>query len=702
MQGPDHLYCLVDELNRSLYVENGIVKRSGLPRPLEYTPDGWRNIEINNARNQKYFALDRAFTVPLEFVEDGAFILKNAYYKSGIEAKVWLVIVKQKMFYDGTQYGWYYDACYKGEIDFSNFNHVGPKVTVNIMEGGIPKLIKAKEAVKYEIDMDVPEARKLKADGVSINNEFQFSTFQATYDANSSQSARTFVMTFYRTDAAVQQLLNIVTQDILKQLTGMIDDNNEGWFLHAVDTVNLTANFKFNLRLTKTSVLAAIGTATYKVELYNQTGAVVHSFLNSSITTHSYDQTVPIDQNVSLSLSNGDKLFLVLSVQASGTGSIFANIEVQETQTQFSYFSKFRTSFPKILTPEYVFKKLIEKITDGAYQAESTLLAANDDFALTCGDALRGISGSKLKTSLVDFFTSLDSQFDIGLGEINGKVRLEKKEYFIDYTNPIDLGEVSKMKVKPATEYYFNTLKIGYPEQDYDNPSGKQEFNNTSLYTSPVTRISKELNKISAYRADCYGVDTVRRNLEGKTTTDSESDNDVFLIHTKKTPITDPIEGTVYELNRDLNPFVTGLLEPTTVFNIYLSPRRCLDRNGRHIHSCFYKLDTGKLIFQTTDKNANLATSTPSVIEKADVQIGSLAAQLFSPNLLEFDTPAPVDLVEALEASPIRAFRGTYLGFSFVGIPVKVGIRASDYEAQTYQLLASPDTNLEPLIEIFE
>jgi hypothetical protein len=701
MQGPDHLYCLVDELNRSLYVENGIVKRSALPRPLNYTPDGWRNIEINNARNQKYFALDRAFTVPLEFVEDGAQILKDAYYKNGIEAKVWLVIVKQKMFYDGTEYGWYYDAFYKGEIDFSNFNHVGPKVTVNIMEGGIAKLIKAKENVKYELDIDVPEAMKIKMDGIKVGYEFQFTTFATTYDVSTSLAPfRQFLMNFSRTDLT-DRLVNVVTNDVIKTVDLSIDyANDDTWFLHALSSVNFSARFRFTARL---RTQFTTGTGQFRIRLYNQAGTIVHTFLDVTSSTFFFDQTVTIDETITLNLAEGDRLFLVARVDGTSfTGDMRTSMEVSETGTDFSYGSIFRGSFPKALSPLYVFQKLIEKITDGAYQAQSDLLAQYFNFTITCGDAIRGISGAKLKTSLADFFSSFNTQFDIGLGEIAGKVRLEKKEFFIDYTNPIDLGEVSKLKVKPATDYYFNTLKIGYPEQDYDNPSGKQEFNNTSQYTSPITRITKELNLVSAYRADSYGIEFTRINFEGKNTTDSDSDNDVFLIHTKETPITDPAEGTVYELNRDLNPFVTGLQEPETVFNVFLSPRRCLDRNGRSIHSYFYKLDTGKLVFQTTDKNANLATTTPSVIEKSDVNTGGLAAQLFNPNMLEFDTPAPVDLVEALEASPIRAFTGTYLGFAFTGIPVKVGIRASDYEAQTYQLLASPDTNLEPLIEIFE
>jgi hypothetical protein len=199
-------------------------------------------------------------------------------------------------------------------------------------------------------------------------------------------------------------------------------------------------------------------------------------------------------------------------------------------------------------------------------------------------------------------------------------------------------------------------------------------------------------------------------NLENKTTTDNSSDNDVFLIHTATTPIPTPIPVPTYGgfitefyiLERSLNATVSGVLDPAGVFNLFLSPKRCLERNGRFIHSLFYRLDGEKLVFRTTEKNAELKTTSPLVIEKADVQIGSLLPQLFSPNLLEFETPAPVDLIEALEASPIRTFTGSYLGVPFDGIPVKVGAASETNEAQDYTLLASPSTNLEPLIKIFE
>jgi len=707
MQGKSHIYFLVDEMNRSLYVEGGIVKVSGIPKPLVFTPDGWTKIEINNQRNTKYFALDRSFSVPLDFVEDGALILKDAYYKKGVEAKVYLVILKQKINItkDGsgniTGFGYYYDSFYRGEIDFSQFQHTGPKVTVNIMEGGIPKYIKAAENTKYELDIDVPEARYVLMDGITLKIHSQFLISNGT-DPDELRNH------FIALDPiTVDGSSKISVQSVKREkYTG----NNSGlvghpsWFFSATTATTVTLNYKFKVGATVIPGASIDPGGKTSIQFQVVTGTTVTSYSVFFGLLPGGGQV--LQGQVSINVVPGDHIyFRTFFTTIGSTGDAVIRYHYYDIPDSYLFVDaafRWPSSYIKVLPPEYVFKKLIEKVTSGLYQAESIVLSANHNVSVTCGDAIRGIPGSKIKTSLSDFFTSYDVQFDLGLGDLSGKVKLEPKTSWIDYNNPIDLGEVKELKVKPAGDYLYNTIKCGYPEQQYDDINGKQEFNNTSLFTTPITRVSKELNKVSAYRGDCFGIEFTRMNLEGKATTDSGADNDVFLIHTEATPTPGGPGGQYYKLDRSLNASATGVFDTATVFNIFLSPKRCLERNGRSIHSLFYKLDSSNLVFQTTEKNSELKTTSPLVIEKADVPIGSLLPQLFSPNLLEFQTPAPVDLIEALEASPIRAFTGSYLGVPFGGIPVKVGAASETNEEQDYSLLASPSTNLEPLIKIFE
>jgi hypothetical protein len=60
----------------------------------------------------------------------------------------------------------------------------------------------------------------------------------------------------------------------------------------------------------------------------------------------------------------------------------------------------------------------------------------------------------------------------------------------------------------------------------------------------------------------------------------------------------------------------------------------------------------------------------------------------------------PLNYLELLNANPLKAFAGTWAGFSFVGIPDKVSFQPGDNGSQTFKLLASPDTSLLPLITI--
>lgn len=709
MQGKDFLYFLVDEFGRSFYVENGIVQLSAQPRPLEFTPEGWEEITVQNVRNQKYFALDRNFTLPLDFVEDGAIILKDAYYKKGLLAKVFLVISKQELFYDGIEYGYHYKSYYRGALDFTEFNHVGPKVTISITEAGPVKYIKANENAVYEFEVDVPEAIKIKMDGIELKGTKRFIVIEPTYNHGIGTDTKEMIpmqestSEGYFFNIGFAETAGSITDADYDFIHGEDLSTSDKWngIITDADTITMTMHMEGMIRKNLSGSGFWGPRVGLDVKLETSTGRLFTLFNLS----HDFGPVFANAQPWAFSVTSApitllkDETFFIYTVPTTFQSN---NNWQWEEGTVFEYLTtdRYKTTYIKALPPLYLFKKLVEKVTGGRYQADSTLLAQYFNIPITCGDAIRGIAGAKIKTSLSQFFQAMNTVHGAGMGEIGGVVRLETKGYWVDYTDPIDLGEVKELSVKPAAEYLFNLLRIGYQPQDYDDVNGRQEFNNTNQYTGPEIEESKTVEFISPYRADCYGAEFQRLNLEGKTTTDSDSDNDVFMIHTTTVPITDPVEGQVYELNRNLNTGATGLLEPDSVFNIFLSPARCLQRNGSYIHSCFYKMDAENLIWQTTDKNPDLVAG--GVVEKANVNIGSLASAFFTPNILEFEAPSPVNLVELLAASPARAFKFSYLGIQLKGIAVKVGIRSADYAAQTFTLLSAPDNDLEQLINVME
>lgn len=681
MQGKDFIYFLFDENNNSYYQYGDTVLTSASLKPLEFTPNGWTKIQIQNQRNQTYFAVDRSFSVPLEYVKDGAQILKYIYYNQGIESKVFMSICEQRLFFDDTQYGFYYTLLYRGEIDLSNFKQDSTKVTVNIMEGGMPKLIKAYENTKYEIPIDVTEAIDIFMDGILLKKA-------AAYSVVEGQLLGAGLVTHYIPILFLNQEGASVGILFESQSYGESDPriirNETGSDI----SFPLSGSIKFKIEYAADKYHFQI--KKKKVDNSQQV------LFDSGISSVSNNVVYEIPFSINVTLQNKEQLFFQGFDLTNASPANLPNLKMTyyDTDININLDFKYKNTTIKALRPLYVFQQLISKISNGAFTPQSTFLQSIEDVVVTCGDAIRGISGSVIKTSLRDFFTSYNSDFGIGMGMVGNTLRLEQKAYWVQYDDFIDLGEVKNMKVYPATDLLINNIKNGSPNQDYDDVNGKQEFNTTQERSAPITRIAKELNLISVYRKDCYGIEFNRLNLDGKTTTDNDSDNDVFMIHIEDNPRGDGL----YHLDRSLNASATGLLTPATVFNLYLTPARGIRRNGNYIRSLFYKLEHKYLTFQTTDKNNAVVAG--GIPENADIEISSLDPALFSANYLEFETKVPYNLFEILNASPLKAFAGTWAGFAFVGITDKISVQPGDNGAQTYKLLASPDTSLLPLITI--
>jgi hypothetical protein len=673
MQGKDFIYFLFDENNNSYYQYGDTVLLSASLKPLEFTPDGWTKIQVQNQRNPTYFALDRSFTVPLEYVKDGAQILKHIYYNYGIEAKVYMSICEQKLYFDATHYGFYYTLLYRGEIDLANFKHDSTKVTVNIMEGGIVKLIKAYENTKYEIPVDVPDAVNILMDGVDLRAS-------STYTIQPGNVGGLHLPGWLFVNSEIASP-NIETNTVYLRAGSINTSTSDEWIIKNLGSDPITFTLLGSIKVRA----SANGIFIFGFETSG--GTQVPAYVNNSFPG-GVDTDIPF--NVNITLQPGEKLFSI----ASWSNTLFL-LRYLDGNLNISFTYRYKTTAIKALRPLYVFQQLINKISDGAYTGVSDYLTNEiNDVVVSGGDAIRGITGSVIKTSLRDFFTSYNSDFGLALGMLGAELRLEPKSFWVQYTDVIDLGEVSKMKVSPANDLLVNNIKIGSPNQEYDDVNGKEEFNTTQERSAPITRVSRELNLVSVYRKDCYGIEFTRLNLDGKTTTDNKSDNDVFMIHIEDDPQPD---GT-WKLDRFYNAGATGLLTPSTVFNLYLTPARAIRRNGNYIRSLFYKLDHKYLKFQTTDKNDQVVAG--GITENADIQIASLDAPLFSCNYLEFETKVPINLLELLKANPLKAFTGTWAGFSFVGIPEKISVQPGDNGAQTYKLLASPATDLTQLIAI--
>jgi hypothetical protein len=705
-QPKDFLYSLTDENGRSYRRNNGLVEAVSKPTPLPETPDGWQEKSIRFQRSLDYLSLFRTFTNPLKFVKTGALILRDRFYKKGTEEKVYLVIHRLAKYFGG---GWLHKFFYRGEIDLSQFSDEDTHVEVNIMEGGLSKLLKANENTVYEIDVDVPEAVSVKMDGLKLK---QTATYLITNGTLENDFGAHIVETNLINQESIQSLgARSTTRTVLNSSTDIFPS---GQYILEIgnSATEITIKYNFGITLGLAPGIGAIPGTRYfwQIRAYNKDGTQV--LFDNIIDFNPGDPLLLYRHNIfsgtaTYTIPANTKVFIDSSISTNINVTRFTYDDDYSDENggilEISYSYTHPTTYIKALRPVYIAQKLLDKITGGGYTFSSNYLSAVwENLLTTSGDAVRGIPGARLKISWTDFYRSYNVPCNLCMGIRNGALYIErKKDAFQSYIQQ-SLTNARDLTVSTCKDFQYGSVKVGYPNTDTEDVNGRDEFNVTQVYTSPITRTSKVLDLVSKIRASMYEIELTRINLEGRTTTDDSNDNNAFFLHVEKTATagtgTEP--ATYYKLLRETYTSISGIISPETAFNIGLSPKRCLLAHGNFLRSIFWGQDAGYLVFQTSDKNAELTTVKDGVTisEKGNVLIGNLDPALFIPLEFKFESPMPADIIETMNDGPDGTFAVPYDGATLYGFPMEIGIQPANRPAQETVLLCSPQTNLENLI----
>lgn len=537
----DYLYFVIDSAGRSYGVTNGVVSSSPTPLPLKATPDGWKDILIGWERDMDSSGLTTMFSFPLGFVLDGRQILSDAVYKKNIEQDLQLLIQKFKMKVDDQYFypkHWYF---YKAPIDLSTFSDDGTKATVKLADKSLAGLLKQKggTAFTFPIDDDL-EAEGVKLDGLSLQQAANYIVTEgATTDTNGQHLVNLNLVTTETVNAI--GALNVDRRRFTDNanLAGSLD-----YFLKTgVDATELTIDYKINCTISLATGITPNPTASsaWIIRGFNDAGVAViaPTIVEVGGSNNLYQKHI-VEGSTTISVPANTRLYFicvlkiggVIATGSSADGSVFWNYDNEDGYFNAKYAYRHRTTFVKGYTPEVLLNKLTSKAINTT--AVSELLKANDNLLIIPGEALRGLKGAKLKTSYNDFFQAIKVLLNAGAGIENDKLVIEDRGHFYDASNPIPLGKVKNFKRDVARDLLPNTIKVGYNPKDISDVNGRYEFNNTSVYSTTYTDINKELSLICPYITQPYYIEVRRINLDGKTTTDSEVDSEVFVINTEK------------------------------------------------------------------------------------------------------------------------------------------------------------------------
>ncbi|MEO6550615.1 MAG: hypothetical protein ABIN94_21595, partial [Ferruginibacter sp.] len=438
-----------------------------------------------------------------------------------------------------------------------------------------------------------------------------------------------------------------------------------------------------------------------KTSRSNGFGSTMEYFLFSFTPTVNVDHSFNID--LTISVHPGEKLFMM-----GGTGSVNDTLYHFEylpgSDLSISFVTRRDTTYIRALPGQYLFEQITSRFTDGTYTAEvSAYLYANRQVLFTCGNAIRGLVDAVMKMSLSDFFQFWDCYDSVGIMDVKGKLRIDAKQNLIDRTNVIALPApaVGSFKTSFLKEYFFNEVEFGYPElkNDIGVLNGNEETNTKYLYSLGTTASPGKLDKVSKMSASPYAIEKIRTTTLQKDTTDYKADNDLFLLYVEQDLQPAGVIPQHYRLDRSLNATATGVIEPETIFNIPLSPKRNFLRNIPFFKSSLYLSDNLVFKYQSVDKNNKLVAG--GIIEKENVPVSYPGAKFFLPLLLEGSFPAPDNLITLLDANPLQVFSFPVNGTTFLGILQEVSISPSSRKEQTYQFLCDPSNDLTKLIDYY-
>ena len=649
---------------------------------LDQSPNDWDETEVSYEKSTNYSGLVRSFSFPLAFVLRGAKLIRKKLYTDGIDGKATFIA---ELLNKST---WQYELFYEGDLDLSTAKDIHTSLEVNIMEGGLSANVKAYENVKYEIPLDDPEAITIRLPGIDKTEKgntivYGASAFNLGFIPNMD------IITNGMDISGFFQTVSIVLASNDPQIT---DENRNYFFFRSKLNGTIYGNLSLDGQYSQQT------DSRWVVRILNRDNVVKWSFYSTFGDPPEAIFSLR-DLSYSFTVAPQEQLYFVVY---SDNSSVLTSFRIDSGQLSVNFDVVTLPSTCKALRPKTVFDRHLEKMNGSAIESVSDLLGTEwDNLVITCGDGIRELEDAKIKSSFTDFFTSINAILCAGFAIYNDVPRIESKDFFFNESSEItDLGEIKDFENEPADNYLYNSIKIGYPDKNYDQSNGREEYNSTQIYSTPITRVSKELNLLSVYRADQYGIESVRleRDELNSNNTDKSADNDPFFIVINK----EPGEDGIYDVYGDENYLmIEGISNRNKSYNLSITPKNNLLRHSRFLKSFLFGQDNGQITFASATKNSELVTESLEgviVAEGSNVNISSLGVPYFLPFVVTVTTDLPINIKTLIESNSNGIIKFTYLDKVFTGFILSASIDIAKNSEREFKILLSPSNNLLNLI----
>jgi len=351
------------------------------------------------------------------------------------------------------------------------------------------------------------------------------------------------------------------------------------------------------------------------------------------------------------------------------------------------------------------------RLNSGEFILDDSVIVTSSDIkrVITNSTALQGGDFTTINISLKDLFQCLYVLFKVvpSFQIIDGVQTMTLKT--INQNFPVDVAmellQVKDFKLSIAKEFLFDSIAIGYPDQDGETLE-KSEFGFTSKYSNKSSMIvNNELDLTIKLRADISGI----KEFSEQYGYPDDSINEPFVMVIR---YDDGLNKYIVDENWVAHIYAIWQNAP----NVRITPKRLLLEHEEFINSSFYGLDQEGMmsVYFLSGPGLIRQIGTKLLDSTADEQVEGIGfvrtkSPLFLPVVFDFEAILPDTIT----------YNGISYPFTFNYLSIPELLRMSfDYDGTTYngfllsmkanvtgrknkaivRLLASPSTDLSKLI----
>lgn len=578
----------------------------------------WEEIMLTLQRGD-YDGVVRSYTSKFEFEGASRDALKAEYEKNELYSSATIVFLLRNN-------RWLYDEQFRCPLKFSEYEDNGFIVTIGCIDTSLNNIIKSKGSTEYEFDVSKLSGLNISYDGLSLE---QKATWYIQGESQDDGSVK-----FSMPASSVGEIPTVHLDnsgEVLYQQKIQVDDQKRVYDQEytysplikyiSETSASLVVNFSYMVPTTSGRT-PRIG--LYDIETLYDTGVVDGVTMVADGAWHDASFTISASQ---LTVGKSYIFFILASTNNGALDMYFTNMDITLTWNDASG----QTYIVPVITPRTVLSSIMSKIapelsvtTEIDYTHDDRL---NGTYILAA-ESIRGIDEAKFYTSFNKFRDWMKAVFGYVYSIEDNKISFKhRSDYFSsNLVKSFTKAQITNYNYHLDEGVIFASVTAGFDDQTYDVVNGRDEFRFGITFTTGVTTNENTLELKSPYRCDAYGFE-VLASKRGEDTTDNSSDKDVFFLKTI-------LDSSIGYPVPDRTVSASGLISPTTQFNLMFSPRRCLLSNIEYIAAC---MQVGKLLsFASSEGNSDVVID--GVSETSDITITS-ANRLFKVGLHSFEVP---------------------------------------------------------------